>query len=97
MSVEKAYMPSGSKRAELSAKLTDQNIQKDDTLRIRYSMRGGAMDPDELKAAFASMQCQMHEMQAALAQEQLNSRCWTRGARPAAMVVASSPAAIRTC
>lgn len=49
-----------------SKKLRDYTIQNDDTLHTCYRVVGGAVNPDDLKAAFNRMESQMQQMQSVL-------------------------------
>lgn len=58
------------KRLDESRNLGAHSRQEEDTLRTNHRMTGGAIAPEELKAALNRMESQMHHWQHALAREQ---------------------------
>lgn len=53
--------------------LEHNDIQKGDKIHMRFKVKGGAINPEEIKASFSRMEAQMQKMQAQLTQEQARS------------------------
>lgn len=68
---ENMYIAFRSRSMELCNNLAEYRIEKGDMVDINSKLIGGAIGPDEVKAAFSRTESQMQQMQAALVQERV--------------------------